>query len=145
MSLSIHNTGTWSFEQVARYGPEITAAMKKLAERFPRDVNVQALFDEIASGARQLWLILEGDEFKSFMVSEVKYNPYTDNKSLMITSLAGEDGVKAVPLIADVEKWAAENGINEVIPAGRDGWRKPLAKMGYKVDVVLFRKEIKVS
>lgn len=145
MNLSLHYTGDWPFERVAAYGPQITAAMRKLAERFPKDVSVPALFDEIASGARQLWLILDGEEFKSFMVSEIKDNPFTGSKSLMVTSLAGEGGEEIVPLIADVEAWAAQNGITDVIPVGRKGWGRALEKMGYKLDVCLFRKEIKVA
>lgn len=144
MSLTIHYTGDWSYDQVARYGKEITASMHRLAERFPKDVYVPALFDEITSGARQLWLILDGEEFKSFMLSEIKDNPFTGSKSLMLTSLAGEGGEDVVPLIADIEKWAAENGITDVIPVGRYGWKRALAKAGYKMDVCLFRKEIEV-
>lgn len=142
MTLSLHYTGDWPFERVAAYGPQITAAMHKLAQRFPRDVNVPALFDEIISGARQLWLILDDEDFKSFMVSEIKDNPFTGNRSLMITSLAGEGGEELVSLIGDVEAWAAENGIHEVIPAGRKGWGRELAKAGYTLDICLFRKEI---
>lgn len=142
MSLSIHYTGDWEYERVAAYGPQITASMKKLAERFPKDVSVPALFDEITSGARQLWLILDGEEFKSFMLSEVKNNPFTGNRSVMLTSLAGEGGEELATLIGDVEKWAAENNITDVIPVGRYGWKRELAKLGYKMDVCLFRKEI---
>lgn len=145
MNLSLHYTGDWPYEQVAKYGPQITESMQKLAKRFPKDVSVPALFDEILSGQRQLWLILDGEEFKSFMLSEIKDNPFTGTRSLMITSLAGEGGVDLVPLIGEVEKWAAENSITDVIPVGREGWRKPLSKMGYKLDVCLFRKEIKVN
>lgn len=145
MTLSVHCTIDWSYERVAAYGPQITAAMHKLAQRFPKDVSVAALFDEIASGARQLWLILDGDEFKSFMVSEIKNNPFTGNRSLMLTSLAGEGGEEVVSLIGDVEKWAVENEITDVIPVGRLGWKRALEKAGYKMDVCLFRKEIEVK
>lgn len=145
MSLSLHYTGDWPYQDVAKYGPQITESMQKLAKRFPKDVSVPALFDEILSGQRQLWLILDGEEFKSFMLSEIKDNPFTGCRSLMVTSLAGEGGEEIVPLIADVETWAAENDITDVIPVGRKGWGRALEKMGYKLDVCLFRKEIKVA
>lgn len=145
MNLSLHYTGDWHYEQVAKYGADITASMQKLAKRFPKDVSVPALFDEILSGQRQLWLILDGEEFKSFMLSEIKNNPFTGSKTLMITSLAGEGGEELAFLITDVEKWAAENGITDVVPVGRLGWKRSLEKMGYKMDVCLFRKEIEVA
>jgi hypothetical protein len=143
MSLSIHYTGDWPFEKVAEYGPQITASMKKLALRFPKDVSVEALFDDLLNGAKQLWLILEGEAFKSFLLSEIKENRATGCKSMMLTSLAGEGGEGLVELIGDIEKWAGEQGVTDIVPVGRFGWKKALEKRGYKMDVCLFRKEMK--
>lgn len=142
MTLSIHLTTEWPFEKVAAYGREITAAMKKLVERFPEDLTLESMAEEIISGKQQLWLILDGEEFKAFVTSEIKINEATGHKSVMLMELAGDGGVDLVPVIADIEKWAIEIGAHELTPLGRDGWRKPLATAGYRPKLTLYSKDL---
>ena len=141
MTLSIHLTTDWPFERVAVYGREITAAMKKLVERFPNDLTMQGMAEEIISGKQQLWLILEGEEFKAFVTSEIKVNE-AGRKTVQLMELAGDGGVDLVPMINDIEAWAVEIGASELNPLGREGWRKPLAKAGYRPKLVLYSKDL---
>lgn len=142
MTLSIHLTTDWPFERVARYGKEITAAMRKLVERFPNDLTLESMAEEIIGGKQQLWLILDGEEFKAFVTSEIKINEATGRKSVILMELAGDGGIDLVPLISDIENWAVEIGAHELTPLGRDGWRKPLAKAGYKPKLTLYSKDL---
>lgn len=142
MTLSIHLTTDWPFERVSRYGKEITAAMRKLVERFPNDLTLESMAEEIIGGKQQLWLILDGEEFKAFVTSEIKINEATGRKSVILMELAGDGGIDLVPLISDIEKWAVEIGAHELTPLGRDGWRKPLAKAGYKPKLTLYSKDL---
>ena len=142
MTLSIHNTTDWPLEKIVGYGPQITAAFKKLVERFPNDMTLKSVADDVMSGRQQLWLILEGEEFRSFVTTEIKVNDYTGHKTVHLVNLAGEGGTDLVGLISEIEKWAAEQGAKEVIPICRIGFRKALEKLGYRMDVSLYRKEI---
>lgn len=142
MTLSIHLTTDWPFERVAAYGREITTAMKKLVERFPADLTLESMAQEIIAGKQQLWLILEGEEFKAFVTSEIKVNETTGHKTVQLMELAGDGGVDLVPMIADIEKWAIEIGAHELTPLGRDGWRKPLARAGYRPKLTLYSKDL---
>lgn len=142
MTLSIHLTQDWPYERIARYGREITAAIKKLANRFPDMVSVKSVTDDIISGRNQLWLILEGEEFKSFVLSEIKTDLETGRKIVTLTELAGEGGTDVVPLISDIEAWAKSIGAVELRPVGRIGWRKALAKQGYKSEICLYHKDL---
>lgn len=142
MTLSIHCTTDWPFEKIAGYGPQITAAFKKLVERFPTDITLKSLADEVMSGRQQLWLILEGDEFRSFVTTEIKVNAYTGHKSVHLINLAGEGGSDLVSLIKEIEKWAKEQGAKEIVPICRLGFKKPLEKLGYRMDVSLYRKSL---
>ena len=117
MKLDIHLTTEWPFERVAKYGPEITAAMKKLVDRFPNEMTLQSL-------------------------AEIKVNDATGYKTVLLLELAGDGGIDLVPMIAKVEAWAVSIGAKALTPIGREGWRKPLAKLGYKTDLVLYRKEL---
>jgi hypothetical protein len=142
MSLSIHLTTDWPFERVARYGREITAAMKKLVERFPNELTLKGLAEDTISGKNQLWLILDGEEFKAFVTSEIKVNDETGRKSVLLSELAGEGGIDLVPMIGPIEDWARSIGAHELTPLGREGWRKPLSKAGYKPKLVLYSKDL---
>lgn len=142
MTLSIHLTTDWPFEKVARYGKDITAAMKKLVERFPNDLTLESVAEEIIAGKQQLWLILDEEEFKAFVTSEIKVNEATGHKTVQLMELAGDGGIDLVPMIADIEKWAVEIGAHELTPLGRDGWRKPLAKAGYRPKLTLYSKDL---
>lgn len=143
MTQSIHLTTDWPFERLAKYGPQITGAMKKLVERFPSELTVQGMADDLFSGKSQLWLILDDDEaFVAFVVSEIKVNEQTGHKSVVLSELAGEGGTDIVPLIDTIEEWARSIGADDITPVGRLGWRKALAKQGYAADMVLYRKDL---
>ena len=143
MKLSIHNTTDWPFDRIAGYGPQITAAMRKLVERFPHQVTVRSLAEDIFSGKNQLWLILDDeDAFVAFVTSEIKVNEATGYKTVILSELAGEGGTDLVQLIGPIEDWARSIGAQELTPVGRLGWRKSLARQGYEADIVLYRKEL---
>ncbi|TIO15631.1 MAG: hypothetical protein E5X86_19880 [Mesorhizobium sp.] len=142
MTLAIHNTTTWPEEKLLAYGREITAAMRKFVERFPREVTIQYLAQEIIAGKKQLWLIMDGERFVSFVLTEIQTNDATGAKTLLIPSFAGDEGTSTVPLIVELENWGIENGCTEARTLGRKGWTKPMAEQGYRMDAVLFRKPL---
>lgn len=142
MTLSIHLTLDWEYSRIAKYGREITAAMKTLAERFPDEITVKDLARDIINGKNQLWLILDDEQFKAFVTSEIKVSEETGKKTVLLGELAGEGGVDLVSMIEPIEDWARSIGASYLTPIGREGWRKPLAKAGYKVDIVRYRKEL---
>jgi hypothetical protein len=141
--MKVELTSNWSPERFAPYGAAVTGAMRKLAERFPREVRIEHLAQEVVSGKRQLWLILDDDDhFVSFVLTEIQVNDATGLKTLVIPSFAGEEGAGTVPLIGALENWAREQGCDEVMVWGRLGWKKPLAKQGYSLDLAIFRKPL---
>ena len=142
MTLSIHLTLDWPYERVARYGREITGAMHKLSERFPDEISIKDMTEDLFSGKNQLWLILDGEEFKAFVTSEIKVNEETGKKTVVLGELAGEGGVDLVSMISPIEDWARSIGAVELAPIGREGWKKPLSKAGYKPKLVLYSKDL---
>ena len=141
--MKVELTTGWPWEKIASYGPEITAAMKKLEARFPREVTVQQLYKDIQDGKRQLWLIMEDDgRFLSFVLTNIQTNEGTGLKTLVIPSLAGDEGEGAVPLIAELEKWGKSQGCGESLVYGRYGWKRSLAKEGYDMHMAVFRKPL---
>lgn len=140
--MRIVNTEDWPWERLAPYGAEITAAMKKLVDRFPKDVTVESLAQECLTGHKQLWLILDGDRFVSFAITELRSVDATGHRMVSITSFAGEEGESTVPLISEIEAWAKDRGAMEATIIGRMGWKRSVATQGYKIDAVLYRKPL---
>lgn len=136
-------TTNWSFEQLAPYTKQLTAAIHQLRDRFPRDVIPAHLVHEIEIGKRQLWLILtDDDEFVSFVLTEIQTADATGLKTLLIPSFAGEAGAATVHLIGELERWGKEQGCDEAMVYGRLGWKRPLEAEGYKMDMTTFRKAL---
>lgn len=144
MTFKIENTSDWSFDRLAPYTRAITAAMKQLAEKFPDDVNVPALAQEILLGERQLWLILdEEDHFVSFCLTHIRTITSTGIKIVTLTSHAGGEGLSCVPdMCRVIEAWAKEQGADFTAAEGRRGWGRELAKQGYREYAVIWRKPI---
>lgn len=138
--MRIELTSDWTPERIASYGPEITTALRKLADRFPETFTVRSLADDLFSGRSQLWLILDGDKFMSIVVTEIKTTQATGHKTVLLTGLAGEGGIDICPLIGAIEAWAWSIGADEVCPVGRPGWKKGLAPLGYSADIIFYRK-----
>lgn len=137
-------TSDWSFEQLAPYTKDITAAMQKLRDKFPREVDVQHLANEIITGKRQLWLILNDDDsFVSFVLSEIQTNNATGLKTIVVPSMAGDDGPASVPLIAEIEKYGLDQGCDKSAVYGRWGWKRELTKEGYSLEMCIFGKPLK--
>jgi len=141
--MKIELTTDWPLERLAGYGPQITAAMRKLVERFPTEMTVKSLMGDLMSGKAQLWLIMDDDDgFLAFGMTEVRVNEATGHRYLVLSEFAGERGIEAVPLVEPIERWAREQGITDIRPVGRAGWTRALKKMGYRVDICLFRKDL---
>jgi len=144
MSLSVHLTQDWPLERLARYGPELVAAMKKLVRRFPDELSVRTLFEQIMRGEQQLWLILdESEAFKAFATSEITISEFTGKRRVILCELAGAGGVDLTDLIEPFEDWAREIGAAEVHVIGRTGWRKALATHGFKPFIMRYRKVVR--
>ncbi|WP_079212945.1 hypothetical protein [Brucella pituitosa] len=144
MTLSIHLTQDWPLERLAKYGPEITAAMNKLVARFPDELSVRTIADQLLSGEQQLWLILdESEKFQAFATSEIIVSEFTGRKRVMLCELAGDGGTDLVQMIEPFEAWAREIGADEVCFVGRSGWRKAFSKHGYEPFVMRFKKDLK--
>ena len=142
--MKVELTSSWSPERFGPYGPAVTAAMRKLAERFPREVRTEHLAQEVISGKRQLWLILDDDDrFVSFVLTEIQVNDATGLKTLVIPSFAGDEGAATVPMIGALEDWALEQDCDEAMVWGRLGWKKALAREGYGLDVAIYRKPLR--
>ncbi|AQX28408.1 MULTISPECIES: hypothetical protein [unclassified Bartonella] len=137
---SLHPTHQWSWEKIALYREAINAAMRKYVRRFPHDVCLKHMAEEIIAGKTQLWLILKNKtEFSAFVVTKIE-RTHDGKKRVVILDLAGQGGVKLVPLIDQLEQWARTIDADEILTLGRSGWAKILVHHGYAINLIHYRK-----
>ena len=135
-------TNDWPLSRMEPYGPQITAAMKKLIARFPKDLTLESMREDLFKGSQQLWLMLDDGKFEAFALTEIKTVKATGHKSVILTALGGEGGTEMVPFITEIEEWARSIGANDLRPVGRLGWRKALKAQGYDVITAYYRKNL---
>ncbi|MET3590340.1 hypothetical protein ABID23_001446 [Bartonella silvatica] len=140
---SAHLTDQWPWEKIAPYQEALNAAMKKYAQRFPDDVCLQTIAEELACGQAQLWLVLKNKtKFSAFAITKVEIT-HSGKKRVVLSDLAGEGGTKLVKLIDQVEQWARTINAEEMHMFGRAGWDKMLNHHGYSRNLIHYRKVIK--
>ncbi|WP_034460120.1 hypothetical protein [Bartonella koehlerae] len=139
-SYSVHLTEQWSWEKVARYQEAINAALKKYAQRFPDDVYLATIAEELVRGQAQLWLAFKNKtQFSAFAITKVEIT-HTGKKRVILSDLAGEGGLDLVKLIDKVEEWARTIHAEEMHMFGRPGWSKMLSHHGYFRNLIHYRK-----
>ncbi|WP_349628729.1 hypothetical protein [Bartonella bilalgolemii] len=137
---SLHCTHQWPWEKMALYREAINAAMRKYAQRFPHDVCLKHVAEEIIGGQVQLWLILKNrTEFSAFGITKIE-KTHDGKKRVVILDLAGQGGIKLVPLIDQLEQWARTIKVDEILTLGRSGWAKMLVHHGYAINLIHYRK-----
>lgn len=137
---SAHLTNQWSWEKIAPYQDALNAALKKYAKRFPDDVCLATIAEELARGQAQLWLVLKNKtQFSAFAITKVEIT-HTGKKRVVLSDLAGEGGLKLVKLIDKVEQWARTINAEELHMFGRSGWAKMLDQHGYSRNLIHYRK-----
>lgn len=115
--------------------------MGRLADRFPGDVTMGALFSEVLAGKRTLWLVMEGETVLSIAMTTIRTVDATGQRIAKLHDLAGRDVHRyAAQLCEALEIWADENDCPVKEIEGRVGWQKLLDRFGYRPQAVLYRK-----
>lgn len=135
-------TSDWDWDRLSRYTRDITTAFQKLQARFPRDIDIDHLAEEVMNGTRQMWLALDDDDkFVAVMLTQIDTNRL-GAKTLLMPAFAGDASLSLLPLIPEVEKWAKEQGCDETWIYGRDGWGRKVPEYGYEKDMTVYRKRL---
>jgi hypothetical protein len=141
--MKVELTTDWPAERFAPYGPAITAAMTKLADKFPDDCTLESLAKECIDGAQQLWLILDDDDgFVSFCMTNIKTIDATGKKIVTLTNMAGERWAEcADAMVAAIHPWCDEVGADLTSSIGSRAWLRALKKHGYYEYAVILRRD----
>ena len=127
--------------QLDVYWPEIFAAMVKLKAKLPDDVSYSVLLSCWHSGRRKLWLVLDGDAFLAFAMTEIETNLATGKRFVTLKDMAGAGVIKArAEICAALEAYADSEGITDKRILGLDAWREVTKPYGYKTHSIFLKK-----
>lgn len=141
MTYSVVNASNWSMDQLAPFMSDILREMGRLAKRFPKDCTTAALFQEVLSGRKTLWLVMKDDEFAAVALTSIRTVDATGTRIMTLCDLAGKDvRAFASELCEAMEAWSDANNCDVIAVEGRTGWKPILAQYGYAPHAVLYRK-----
>ena len=130
-------------EEMAPLWPGILKCLEKYCRRFPHDETVENIIQKCAAGHRQLWVVLdEQGQVALTPITEISIVDATGAKRFIFCEVGGSRIKDAMPLIADMERWAAEQGCTEFDFVGRRGWEPLLEPYGFKPQAIIWRKRI---
>jgi hypothetical protein len=137
-------TTDWTPEQFRQHEAEITACLKRYVDEYPEFETLRNIVEEIARGERQLWVIFNGDEIKSALVTEIEIVKATGKKVCRFAIMGGHEGIEAVPAMSEaVESWAKTQGAEFAEIFGRRGWGRVFKDFHYHEEKAIFRKALK--
>lgn len=85
-----------------------------------------------------LWLALDGDEPKGVAIALVERHARATICVILV--LAGEPMADWIDFEPDICAWAKGQGCDAIEAAGRKGWERRVADLGYKPAYVIYRK-----
>lgn len=135
-------TTSWDKERIAPYLEDIIACFNEYVERFKDEITLQGLIEEICTGKKQLWVVLDDeDRFLAAVTTQIQQT-VLGKKRALICECSGKGILDQVDNLQVAEDWARENGASEIEILGRLGWKRALTKQGYGITMLYYRKEL---
>lgn len=134
-----------SAEDMSTKWPNIIKCLEKYVQRFPDDETVENILLQCANGRRELWIVEdETGEVILAAVTEVVKMDATGNNRMIFAECAGSRIGEIMPLINQMEQWAAsERQAVDAEFVGRKGWEPLLKPFGYEPVAVIYRKSLR--
>ncbi len=142
MTLSIRLSSSITADEMAPLWPDIVACLERYCRRFASYETISNIIKECTEGRRQLWLV--SDETGRVVltpVTEIVTIDATGKRQLLLAEVGGERLRDCMPLLKEIEEWAArEHNVTESQLVGRKGWKRLLEPLGYAEAAVIWRK-----
>jgi hypothetical protein len=135
----------WTPERVAEALPSIIECAKRIVAEHPDEMTLGSLFHAVMFGETLLWIVFDEDEPNVAVLTvytTLRHYIATGIAFVEITGIAGDHIHEALPLLDDIEDWAAANHAAKVIVKGREGWVRLLRDRGYSKTSAVLAKAI---
>lgn len=144
MTLRLIDSTTMSLDDIEPHWPAIVACLKKYCDRFPFEETVKNILEDVMSGDRKMWLVLdEQDQVVLVPITAIETMSATGFSQLLLAECGGSRLKEAMVLLADIEQWAKDN--HQACRArfvARKGWRDYLEPLGYRAKAIIYEKEL---
>ncbi|MGO4831302.1 hypothetical protein AB4144_03235 [Rhizobiaceae sp. 2RAB30] len=142
MTLTIRLSSSLTADEMAPLWPGIISCLERYCRRFATYETVSNIIKECAGGGRQLWIVTdETGRVVLTPITEIVTIDATGKKQLLLAEVGGERLRECMPLLKEIEEWAArEHGVTESQLVGRKGWKRLLEPLGYAEAAVIWRK-----
>jgi len=114
------------------------AAFKTNSGRF----TAQDILKSITADKQQIWLARDITTDSIAMVCLTEVRTYPQKKALHISYVIGSDNQKWMWILEKIEIWAKDLGCDLVEAEGREGWKPIVTPLGYKIEKVVYKKEL---
>ena len=124
-------------KRVHEVWPHAKDLIRKAIER----TNLSAFEDieyDVLSGDQLLWLAWDG---KAILAAATTQIVKPCDKVCILTACAGSDRERWLPLFAQIEKYATDEGCSSIRIFGRRGWERVL--IGYRVKHIILEKALR--
>lgn len=147
MTLSIKLTSEMTAEEMTPLWPDIMRCFETYCSRFKDDETVENMLSQCSNGRRQLWIIQdESGRVILAPITEIVKIDATGALRFVCAEIGGERLQEAMPLLSEMERWAAEEkGCTEFELIGRKGWQRLLAPFEYEFAASIYRKTLRSS
>jgi hypothetical protein len=143
--LRIENTHDWEQARMSDVLPSVLACIRRFVTEFPEELTEDYLISEVMLGRRQLWVVYDEADPNTALLAvftESKTYDATSVAFIEIVGIGGERIREALPLIDEIEEWAAEQGAQNSMIIGRFGWIPLLKERGYQKKAVILKKPL---
>ena len=105
--------------------------------------SLETLYDRLAKGECQLWMVNDKDKFFYCLITELLVFEF---KTVCYLGYFGvekwEDAERVMPFITIVEDWARDIQVDRIVVQGRRAFSKKLRPLGYYEKQVVLWKDI---
>lgn len=146
--LRIENSHEWSPSRLLAVLPSVRACIQRYVAEFPDELSENCLLGDTIVGNKQLWVVYDEADPKTAVLAvftEWKKYDATGAEFIEIVGIGGERIREALPLIAEIEQWAEEQGAESALVIGRFGWIPMLKERGYQKKAVILKKTLGVD
>lgn len=145
-------TNGWTWEQMRPHWPAVMQALRRREREGGAAEDIARRAENLFSGRERLWLILDEGEAVFLVTLTVETTRETGRRKAVLQTLTATDQGASMGLarkmdagrtaLAEIERWAAERGIDEIEMTGRAGLKRLMEPQGYRQEAVVMRKMV---
>jgi hypothetical protein len=129
------------YEVVDLVWPDVAPMLERAVETASGAYDLRYVKDEIDARRLGLWVALEGTTPVAAITTRIAELP--GKRIIAMDWIAGSRMSEWLPTAQKVlQDYAAAHGCSEMHGAGRKGWEKPLGKLGWTAERVMYKLEV---